>query len=81
MLAEYDLCLTPLYKNMFLVITFELKHIVVWWLSVTIVTMVDISAIFGIMISCDLTFKFSLGATLKKSNMAAIFKMAARHLK
>ena len=55
--------------------------LIVWWLSVTIVTMVDKGAIFGMIIPWDLTFKFSLGATLKKSNMAAIFKMAARYFK
>ena len=39
--------------------------IIVWWLSVTIVTMVDKGTIFGMIIPWDLTFKFSLGATSK----------------
>ena len=33
------------------------------------------------MIPWKLIFNFSLGATLKKSNMAAIFKMATRYYK
>ena len=36
---------------------------------------VDKSAIFGRMIPWNVIFNFGLGATLKKSNMAAIFKM------
>ena len=40
---------------------------------------VNKSASFSMMIPCDLTFKFNLGTTSKKSNMAAIFKMAARY--
>ena len=46
-----------------------------------IVTTLDKSTFFGMMIACDLTFKFSLGETLKKSNMATIFKMDTRYFK
>ena len=49
--------------------------------AVQIVTTVDTSTIFGMMIPCDIAFKFSLGVTWKKSNMTTIFKMAARYFK
>ena len=42
---------------------------------------VNKSAIFGMMIHWEPIFHFGLGANLKKSNMAAIFKMATRFYK
>ena len=43
--------------------------------------LVDKSAIFGMMIPWNLIFDFGLGATLKKSKMAAIFNMATGYYK
>ena len=43
--------------------------------------LVDKSAIFGRMIPWNLIFNFGLGATLKKSSMADVFKMATRYYK
>ena len=40
---------------------------------------VDKSVIFGMMFPCDLIFNLGLGTNLKKSNMAAIFKMDTRN--
>ena len=43
--------------------------------------LVDKSAIFGMMIPWNLIFDFGLGATLKKSTMAAIFNIATGYYK